>query len=130
MDKHRVPPPDPLIRRACIMFGLAGLVFVGWQLRYVLVLLFGAVVVATIFRALAAPLCRYLRMPHVVAVTAAALGLISLFAAAGWLFGTRIAGQMDMLVQAMPRALSSADRLLGGAELGEQLRTWASSLGA
>lgn len=120
---------DPFVRRAGILFALGAFVFLLWQLRYVLVLLFGAVVVATIFRALAAPMSRYLKLPHVVSVLIAAVLVVGLFVAVGWMFGAQIGGQADLLAHAIPRALDRIDSWFGGARLGEGLRSWVSSLG-
>jgi hypothetical protein len=46
-----------------IAIGLAALAVLAWQLRTVVVLLFGAVVMATVVRALADPLSKHLRLP-------------------------------------------------------------------
>ena len=56
------------VRRALIVIALAGLALLLWQLRTVLVLLFGAVMVATIFRAIAGALEKHLRFPERLAV--------------------------------------------------------------
>ena len=46
------------VRRVLIVLGLTSLVFIAWQLRTLLLMLFGAVVVATIFRAFADRICK------------------------------------------------------------------------
>src|SRR5574338_1250437 len=113
------------VRRALIVLGLGALFFIAWQLRYVLVLLFGAVVIATIFRAVAYPFTKYLRLPEVVAVLIAAALVVGVFVGAGWLFGAQIAAQTDVLAESIPGALDRLDQWLGGVHLSEQLRAWA-----
>lgn len=120
---------DDFVRRALIVVGLAAIAFIVWQLRYVLVLLFGAVVIATIFRAVASPFTKYLRLPEVAAVLLAAILVIGLFVGAGWLFGSQISAQADLLADSIPSALDRLDQWLGGVHLADQLRTWASNFG-
>lgn len=117
------------VRRALIVVGLGAGAFVAWQLRYILVLLFGAVVIATIFRAVAYPFTKYLRLPEVAAVLVAAALVVGVFAGAGWLFGAQIAAQTDILAESIPGALDRLDQWLGGVNLAEQLRAWAANLG-
>ena len=73
------------VRRALIVIALAAAVFLLWQVRTVLALLFGAVMVATIFRAIADVLHQHLRLPIRIAVMLAVLlvaGVIAL--SCGW----------------------------------------------
>lgn len=126
MDAHREGEQARFTRRACIVLGLAALAFLAWQLRLVLVLLFGAIVVATIFKAIAAPFTQYLRLPHVIAVIAAAAIVIGLTVAVGWLLGSQIGGEVRTLTESIPRALDRLDAWLGDAHLGQQLRAWLS----
>ena len=56
------------VRRALIVIALAALALLAWQLRTVLLLLFGAVMVATIFRAISDLLEKHLRLPERIAV--------------------------------------------------------------
>jgi hypothetical protein len=56
------------VRRALIVIALAGLAALLWYLRTVLVLLFGAAVMATVFRTLAEPLSKHLRLTATVAL--------------------------------------------------------------
>ncbi len=50
------------VRRVLIVLGLATLFFLVWQLRMLLLMLFGAIVVASIFRAVADLLVKYARL--------------------------------------------------------------------
>ena len=116
------------VRRALIAIGLAALAILVWQLRTVIVLLFGAVVMATIVRALADPLSRHLRLPERVAVLIAVLLIVGVIAGVAWLLGQQIAAQMDVLTTTLPAALGRVDQWLAGFGLDHPLKTWLSQL--
>ena len=116
------------VRRALIAIGLAALAILVWQLRTVIVLLFGAVVMATVVRALADPLSRHLRLPERVAVLIAVLLIVGVIAGVAWLLGQQIAAQMDVLTTTLPAALGRVDQWLAGFGLDHPLKTWLSQL--
>ena len=64
------------VRKALIAIALAAVAFILWQLREVLVLLFGAVVMATIVRAVADPFANRLRVPEGASVLIAVLLIV------------------------------------------------------
>jgi predicted PurR-regulated permease PerM len=110
------------VRRTLIVLGLAGLFLLAWHLRALLLMLFGAVVVATIFRALADRIAKLTGMRESVAVVVsiiAVLGTIGLLLA---LFGSAILGQVQALRDSLPAAWSSFEARIGDMGLGEQLR--------
>jgi predicted PurR-regulated permease PerM len=116
------------VRRALIVIGLAALALVLWELRQVIVLLFGAVVVATVIRAIAEPLSKHVRLPDGVAVLTAVLLIVAVIGGVGWLLGQQIAAQTDALAQTLPRALSQVDAWLGGFGLSHPFQTWFAQL--
>jgi predicted PurR-regulated permease PerM len=123
------PDPEPnFIRRALIVIGLAALALLVWQLRTVLVLLFGAVVIATMIRAIAEPLSKHLRLPDRVAVLTAVLLLLGVLVGVGWMLGAQIAAQTDALAEAVPRSLGQVDQWLGGIGLAHPFQTWFAQL--
>ena len=67
------------VRKALIVIALGGVALLLWQLRTVVLLLFGAVVVATVVRAIADPLSKHLRLPEGVAVLIAVLLIVGDF---------------------------------------------------
>ena len=110
------------IRRVLIVLGLAALLFLLWELRSVILMLFGAVVVATVFRSLSDIIRNRLHVPDAVAVAAAVLlilGGIGLLAA---FFGSQVAQQVQTLGQALPEAWQSFEKRIGEMGLGEALR--------
>lgn len=118
----------PFVRRALIVIGLAALALIAWQLRTVILLLFGAVVVATIVRAIARPFTTYLRIPERVAVLVAVLLLVGLLGGVGWLLGRQITAQTSALAATLPSALQRIDQWLEGFGVGSPLQTWVAQL--
>ena len=116
------------VRRALIVIGLAALALLAWELRTVLVLLFGAVVMGTIVRAIAEPLSKHLRLPDGVAVLVSVLLIVGVLGGVGWMLGQQIATQTDALTQAVPAALAQIDQWLGGFGLSHPFQTWFAQL--
>ena len=104
-----------------IVLALGSVFFLAWKLRGVLLMLFGAVVVASVFRALADILRKRLRLPDMVAVAGAVLIVLGVIVGLGMLFGSQISQQIDTLKDTLPRAWSSLERRLGEMGLGEAL---------
>ena len=116
------------VRQALIVIGLAALALLLWELRTVLVLLFGAVVIGTVIRAIAEPISKHLRLPEGVAVLASVLLLIGVIVGVAWLLGRQISAQTDALAQTLPRALQQVDDWLGGYGLSHPFQTWLAQL--
>ncbi len=116
------------VRRALIVIGLVVLAFLAWQLRTVLVLLFGAVVVATIIRTIADPFVNRLRVPDGLAVLIAVLLILAVIGAVAWMLGRQIAAQTETLADTMPRALATVDEWLAGVGLAHPLQSWLAEL--
>jgi predicted PurR-regulated permease PerM len=110
------------VRRTLIVIGLAALAFLLWQLRNLLLMLFGAVVVATVFRALADRIRKTTHCPEGVSVTIAIVLVLGTVAAIGLLFGNHIAQQVHALRETLPVAWQSFEQRVGDLGLGDQLR--------
>lgn len=125
------PGDDPtshetaFVRKVVIVIAIAGLAALLWQLRDMLLLIFGAVVVAVIFRALASPLRRRLRLPDGVAVALAVLFLAAAIGLAIWIFGQQIAAEARTLAETLPGAWQSFENRIGNLAFGERLTTMA-----
>lgn len=129
MAGRKQPDADSrFVRRALIVIALAALALLLWQLRSVLVLLFGAVVMGTVFRAIADPLSKHLRLPDPVAMLTSVLIIVAIFVGVGWLLGQQIATQTDALTQTLPKALARVDQWLGSFGLSHPFQTWFSQL--
>jgi predicted PurR-regulated permease PerM len=126
--KKQPADDQAFVRRALIVISLAALALLLWQLRTVLVLLFGAVVMGTIIRAIAEPLTKHLRLPNAFAVLISVLLLVAILVGIGWLLGQQIIAQTDALTQALPKALVQVDDWLGAYGLAHPFQTWFAQL--
>ena len=104
------------VRRALIVIALGAGAFLLWEVRTVLALLFGAVLVATIFRAIGDILHERLRLPVRIAVMISVLLIAGLIALIAWLVGSQVAAQSQELAETLPRAADLIDARL--ADLG------------
>jgi predicted PurR-regulated permease PerM len=94
------------IRRTLIVAAILSLFAFAWLLREVLLMVFGAVVVATLFRALAGVYQRG-GVPERVSVGLAVLTVIAVIGGAGALFGAQLVSQAEDLSSAVPKAWST-----------------------
>lgn len=119
---------DPaFVHKVLIVLSLAALFFVAWHLRALLVMLFAAVVVATVFRTIAAPIQRRTPLSENASVAAAILIVFAIIASAAWLFGSEIGRQTHVLSERLPAAWESFLKLLARWGLADDLRGWLSA---
>ena len=109
------------IRRVLIILTLTSLFFLAWTLRSLLLMLFGAVVVATIFRSFADHLERWMKVREGIAMGLSIAIILGGLAGMIALFGSTIAAQVDTLRTALPAAWSSFEARVGDMGLGHQL---------
>jgi predicted PurR-regulated permease PerM len=84
---------------ALIWVSAAFTVFLLWELRFALLIAFGAVLVAILLMALADLFRHWLRFPRAASLIAATVLVIAVLAAAGWLFGQQIYSQFGELLR-------------------------------
>lgn len=111
------------------MVALAALLIVlgllAWRLSDVLVLVFGAVIVAVALQALVTPLQRYLRLKRQPAVGAAVALTLAALVLGSWLIGDRLVVQTEDLRQRLPEALAALVAWARGHPLGvAALEVW------
>jgi predicted PurR-regulated permease PerM len=87
------------VRKTLIVLGLGLLALLLWKLSDVLLLAFGAVLVAILLHAASDALVRYLRVPERWGLTAASLLIFILFLAIIALFGTQVRAQFSNVVE-------------------------------
>lgn len=109
------------VRRVLIILALAALFFLVWQLRTLLLMLFGAVVVATIFRAVADNITRLTRLPNVAATALSIVIVLGSLAGLIALFGAHVAQQVQLLREALPAAWREVEARIGDIGLSNQL---------
>jgi predicted PurR-regulated permease PerM len=126
-----VPLADPFnksiddrtfVRRTIIVLALAALAFLAWELRNLLLMLFGAVVVASVFRALADRICKVTKVREGPAIAISIILVLSFAGGLAALFGTHAAQQMHTLRDALPLAWQSFEQRVGDLGLEDQLR--------
>jgi len=116
------------VGRALIVIALAAGAFLVWHLRFVLVLLFGAIVVATILLAIARPFSRWLRFPDSLAVLAAVLVVAAVIVGTAWTMGSQIAAQTQILSEALPAGVKTMDSWLEALGFPHPVQTWLDGL--
>lgn len=110
------------VGRVLIVLALVSVFFIAWHLRGVLLMLFGAVVVASVFRAVADTIRKWSRVPDWAAVALAVLLILGTLVALGAVFGAHVAQQVRLLNEVLPDAWRSFERRIGDVGLGDQLR--------
>ena len=108
-------PDLRFVRRVLIVIALAALVAALWTLLDILLLLFAAILVALILRALAEPLQKKLSLSRGPAMALGAGLVVLLLAGAAMLLGPELVTQMSNLLGALPEA---SNRLLNVFHLG------------
>lgn len=121
--KQRQGRDREFIRRTLIVLALAALFFLVWELRSLLLLIFGAVLIAVIFRAIADPIRSLTHVADGVAVALAVLLVTGILALASWMFGSEVSAQVRTLAESLPDAWRSFERRIGEMGFGERLQT-------
>ncbi|MFL6734868.1 MAG: AI-2E family transporter [Sphingomicrobium sp.] len=116
------------VRRVLIVLGLAALFFLIWQLRTMLLMLFGAVVVASIFRAVADTICKYTKLPSSASTALSILLVLGSIGGLIALFGSHVGEQFVTLRDNLPQAWKTFEQRIGDFGLGNQLERLAASI--
>ncbi|MEE1654856.1 AI-2E family transporter [Microvirga sp. CF3062] len=101
------------IRKFLIALGLLVLALLLWKLSDVLLLAFGAVLVALLLHAASEALERYLRVPSRWSLTVATLLIFVALLAMMALFGTQVRAQFSNVVERLPFAVDNFAKNLG-----------------
>lgn len=117
-----MPAPHLSLReftlRVLVVLGLTALALFLWRIADVLLLAFGAALIALLLHAIAASIARRTGMRESIALATAVLLVASLLAGAGWLFGHELSAQVDELLRRLPRAWDSVRSSLQQYEIG------------
>lgn len=108
-------------RRVLIAIGVVALALLLWHLVDLLLLVFGAILVAVILRALAQPIAHRTPLSDPWALAAATLGLVALISLASWLFGAEVYARGVELAQRLPEAWQAFEERVGAIDLGQRL---------
>jgi predicted PurR-regulated permease PerM len=74
-------------------------VFLLWEIRFALLIAFGAILVALLLIALADLLCKFVRLPRAVGLTVATLLVLAILGVTVWLFGAHIYSQFGEMLR-------------------------------
>ena len=118
------------IERLLIALIILGLAMLLWQLRYLVILVFGAVLFAVILRIIANPIQERLGLPDALALLIAVLIFFGILGSAFFLFGAELVRQAAVLREAVPEAWQAIQERLTAMGLGEPLRQWTQELQA
>lgn len=120
---HRI-----FVERLLIALVILMLAWLMWQLRGLLIMIFGAVLFAVILRILANPLRERFGLPDGLALLASVLFVFGLFALAFTLFGQEVARQAQILQQTLPQAWETLEGRLESRGLLAPLMDWLETL--
>jgi predicted PurR-regulated permease PerM len=118
------------LRRLLTTAAIIALVVLAWQLADILLLVLGAVLLAIVFRSIAAPLCRWLHVPAQVGLALAVLIMLSVIGLGAWLFGAEIRAQTSHLLDAVPDAWRAIERRIAETTIGDQVEGMLAEAGA
>lgn len=134
VDTRTHPDPGRFAALALIFVIIAGLALLLWQIGNVLVLMFGAVLLAVVLRTAADGVQRAIGVSAGWAYAIALLTIAIAFAAVGYLLGRQIVAETSQLVDELPKAWSQVQSWLQEREWGrsllQQLRSAAGGVGA
>ena len=130
MTQRRPASSDrQFIGRVLVVLSLAALFFLAWHLRHLILMLFGAVVVATVFRALAGRIASLTGCREGIAVGISIALVLGAAVGLAALFGAHVVGQLDVLADRLPAAWYSFEGRIRDMGFGEQLRRIVDSAG-
>jgi len=116
-----------LVRATFIVGGIVVLALVAWQLVGVMLLFFGAVVVATVLRSVAELIERLAPISSRWSLALAGIAIIAVVAAFLTLLGAQLSGQLTALLEQLPKQIAQLGMRLGIGDLEQTLAEQAKS---
>jgi predicted PurR-regulated permease PerM len=114
----------PFARKLLWVAAVVVLAWVAWVLRELLLLAFGAILVAVVLASVADMVARKSRLSNGLALAATVIFIALLFGSALWLFGSELAGQTKALSAMIPSAWENLLARLEPWGFDEPLRQW------
>ena len=119
---ERTKSTAPSLAHTVFMLGVVGAAALAvWKLSDMLMLAFGAALLALLLRGLAHELSRRTRIPEAWAVLPVVLLLFGSVVAVGWLFGSQISSQFNLLAKDLPQSLTQLAHEFGSSSWGAWL---------
>ena len=109
------------MRRVMIAISMFGVTLLLWQLRELLLLIFGSIVVAAMLHSIADPIHRHTSLSKKWALIAAVLLIISIITAASWFVGSEVSSEFSNLTTQVPKAWESFQERMDAHLIGRYL---------
>jgi predicted PurR-regulated permease PerM len=110
--------PGRFARLLLVALVIVIIALLAWQIVDVLLLVFGAILLAVMLRRSADWVAERTPLPEGWALAAVVLGSIVVLGLCGWMFGAQVSGQFDQLVKVVPQAWGSVREQLQGSSWG------------
>ena len=122
-DRHRAPHAAAtnyldFLRRSLIVVAAALVPVLIWYLSGVVLMVFGAVILAALLRLGAAPLKHWLSLPEGLALVVSGAVVLVVVGTAAYLFGTRITGELQDVIDRVGSASTTITATLQGSAFG------------
>ena len=117
------------IQRVLVLIVLVGVTALLLKLAYLLLLLFGSIVLAVIIRLIAVQMER-LRIPHGISTGVAVIVLLGVILGCIWIFGGLVASQFSTLREQLPEALARVQELADDWGIDYNLQSAVDAIGA
>lgn len=108
-------------KRTLIVVGVVATPILVWYLFGVILMTFGAVILAMLLRLVAEPLMRRLRLPEFVALAIAAIVVLVVIGGTGYLFGSRISNEFQDVMRRTTSASAAIEKSVQGSAFGNYL---------
>jgi len=118
------------VRRALFVLGVIALALLFVKLKHVLLMLFAAVLVAVLLRAIADPLKARFKLHDRVAMAISVAVVLGVLTLAGVLFANAVSAQLEDLPRTLPQAWEQAKARLVGLPFGKEIVARAEALRA
>jgi predicted PurR-regulated permease PerM len=109
-------------RQVVLILAAVAVALLLWQLTYVLLMVFAAILLAVLLRVIASPIRRYAKVPERPAVILAVVVVVAVLAGFLVLLGAQIQAQAAALIDSLPDLVDTAESRLGLDGLGAWLR--------
>jgi predicted PurR-regulated permease PerM len=110
--------PGHFARLLLVALIIVTIALLAWQIVDVLLLVFGAILLAVMLRRSADWLAERTPLPEGWALAAVVLGSVVVLGLCGWMFGAQVSGQFDQLVKVVPQAWDGLKGQLQGSSWG------------
>lgn len=107
------------LKRVLIVVAVATIPILIWYLFDVILMAFGAIILAMLLRLGAHPFTRWLAVPGPIALIISGLLILAVFGGAGYLFGTHIADELQDVVRRANSAAASIEASLQSSDVGK-----------